>query len=203
MLIALTALVAVVLALVGVGWLPDAASRPQGMLLCAAAVILSIYAFDQGRRQWPRPEVEEDAAGPYLSRALLRKLGWVRWSGLAVFAVGLVLSIWALQDIWRHPFNWGQANRWGLGIIFLVAGAYLFAWAPRRGRASIHVGTRPAPLSTSPPLPFDWTPPRDYIPPPGGAPLYGHGPRPAGYKLRALGLAELADDGGEPPASAE
>lgn len=166
-------LIALVAALLGVLWLPDPAQRPSALALVAAAMLLAGLAFQRTRLLWPRPE---PAAGPIWRMA---PRGWRRYLALALIAAGLGLVAWALWDIWRMPFAWAQAWRWLGGLALVLLGMLFVGSDSDRG-----IG-----IVAPPP------PPPATLPPPVVA-----GPRPSGYKLRAIGLEE---DPAPPPGPAD
>ena len=118
MLTLITTLLAVVLALIGVWWLPDPQTRMRGLALLAGAVVLAVFSFRRVEKEWPRPVFH--AAGGVRSRA-----GVWQIVGLTLALAGFVLTAWTLVDIWRQSFVWVQAWRWLGGLLLVVVGMYV------------------------------------------------------------------------------
>ncbi len=183
MLTALTTLASLALALLGTWRLPDPTTRLQGTALLAAGVVLAVYSFRRAEKDWPRPE-----PAPFLARSPARLASPRRIIGLLLILAGLSLTVWALLDIWVHPFVWNQAGRWMLGLILVMVGLYLIGdWrlgirekrsaGETRPHADDAAQDRPTISNNQSPITNLQSPPF-------------YGPRPSGYKLRALGLAE-------------
>ncbi len=189
----LTTLAALILALLGAVRLPDPTTRLQGAVLLAAGVVLSVYSFWRVEKEWPRrdpaPEVgpKEPAASSTAGSTGAAFASAGRIIGIVMLVAGLGLAFWALLDIWGKPFVWNQAGRWMLGLLLLLAGLYLVGRSAESGKRKAESQDRSEDfLSSSPP-------------PAGPAPSTPrfYGPRPAGYKLRALGLDEDSPEIGE------
>ncbi|NOX60859.1 MAG: hypothetical protein GXP42_02760 [Chloroflexi bacterium] len=102
----------------------------------------------------------EEQASPYRTR-------FAQLVGLLVLLVGLALTLWTLVDIWRRPFAWDMAARWFFGLTLMVGGAYV-GGGPQVGQP----GWVRRSLGLEPNTPR------------------AAGPRPADYKLRAIGADE-------------
>ena len=114
---AVAALIAMLLAMLGAFWLPDPATRTQGIVSVAVAAVLAVYGFRAVESIWPRPK---PPVGPEVERSSAARLaGWM-W-----LVVGVALIVWALIDVWTKPFAWNQAWRWFAGLLMAVVGSYL------------------------------------------------------------------------------
>ncbi|NUQ38625.1 MAG: glycosyltransferase family 39 protein [Caldilineales bacterium] len=91
----------------------------------------------------------------------LQPRNWRGGLGLLLLVAGLLLTLWGLWQVWTQPFHWGQVWRWLGGLTLILLGLAL------AGRI---VRPNAAPAAAIPPETI--------------------GPRPSGYKLRALGLEE-------------
>ena len=177
MLTAVTTLVAIILALLGAFWLPDEATRLQGGIAFAVAAAFGVYSFRQTQRVWPRPEPEE-APGPQRQRR-------TQLIGAVVAVLGLALIGWALFDIWEKDFVWDMAQRWAAGLVLLVIGAYLIGNLSRSSEETASGAEEMVVAMEADPDP------------PAPPPVIG--PRPSGYKLRAIGLDDESEDEPPPP----
>ena len=114
---AVITLIAFIVALLGAFWLPDPATRTQGIVSVAIAAVLAVYGFRAVESVWPRPK---PPLGPEIERSSAARLaGWM-W-----LAVGVALIVWTLFDVWTKPFAWNQAWRWFGGLLMAVVGSYL------------------------------------------------------------------------------
>ncbi|MCO6451535.1 MAG: glycosyltransferase family 39 protein [Caldilineales bacterium] len=177
MLTAITTLAAVALALLGAFWLPDEATRWQGGIAFALAAVAGVYSFRRIDLAWPRSEPLPEA-GPQRARR-------TQVIGAAVALGGLGLIVWALLDIWSDQFVWDMAWRWAGGLILLVIAAYLIGQLDLRRSPTVE-----SPLESTPSVESEQTSPQPVI-----------GPRPSGYKLRAIGLETDIDDEDEKTSS--
>ncbi len=180
MQIAIITLIAVILALLGAFWLPDPATRTQGAALVGVAMVLAVYSYFRVESVWPRPEPHAGKAAQPLAqgRANQRRLG------LILLACAALLVLWSLYDIWSHPFAWDQATRWMVGLILGMLGTYLL------GGGEENNGEQSQPLNEAPRQ--DGGP--DLAHTKKAHPKQSLGPRPAGYKLEAIGREQPHSD---------
>ncbi|NOZ51164.1 MAG: hypothetical protein GXP37_14140 [Chloroflexi bacterium] len=159
MLTSLFTLLAVALALLATSWLPDPATRLAAGGLLALSLVLAIISFRRIAEAPPAP-----LAAPC---RWTRARSW-RIAGALVLVAGMLWVLWALFGIWKQPFAWDLARHWGTGLLLMLGGGWMIG-----GKEGLR-------LQRHPPA----TPAPDMVPP---APRRV-GPRPSGYKLRALGL---------------
>lgn len=115
MITALLALAAVTITLLGVWHLPETATHPLAPWLTLTGAILGVYAFWRIERDWPPPEEPREER--------MRTQGRRRLLALVLFWGGFAMVLWALWQIWRGPFTWGQAGWWATGLILMAIGA--------------------------------------------------------------------------------
>ncbi len=109
------ALLAAILTLTGVWFLPDAGTHPFAPWLTLTGAILAVYAFYRIERDWPPPEEPREER--------IRTQGPRRALALALFWGGFGITLWALWMIWKQPFVWAQAGVWAVGLILMAIGA--------------------------------------------------------------------------------
>jgi len=142
MLAATVTLLAFIVALLGAFWLPDPATRTQGIVSVAVAAVLAVYGFRAVESIWPRPK---PPVGPEVERSSAARLaGWM-W-----LVVGVALIAWALIDVWTKPFAWNQAWRWFAGLLMAVFGCYLVGGQELEGEERRSGPGRGAPLRSPP-----------------------------------------------------